>query len=71
MKSLPNVLITDRSVLGVDVRLADYGVSQFSTPSGLWRHRGTEEYMAPELRGSDNLAYDEKVTRGSGWGVGP
>ncbi|CAI8020658.1 Leucine-rich repeat serine/threonine-protein kinase 1 [Geodia barretti] len=46
---------------GVDVRLADYGVSQFSTPSGLWRQRGTEEYMAPELRGSRNSAYDEKV----------
>ena len=46
---------------GVDVRLADYGVSQVSTPSGLWRNRGTEEYMAPELRDSHNTAYDEKV----------
>ena len=46
---------------GVDVRLADYGVSQFSTPSGLWRHKGTEEYMAPELRANNNVAYDEKV----------
>ena len=47
---------------GVDVRLADYGVSQFSTPSGLWRHKGTEEYMAPELfKSHRNQAYDEKV----------
>ena len=48
---------------GVDVRLADYGVSQFSTPSGLWRQRGTEEYMAPELRGNHlhHTAYDDKV----------
>lgn len=49
---------------GVDVRLADYGVSQFSTPSGLWRHKGTEEYMAPELfKSHRNQAYDEKVGR--------
>ena len=49
---------------GVDVRLADYGVSQFSTPSGLWRHKGTEEYMAPELfKAHRNQAYDEKVGR--------
>jgi len=48
----------------VDVRLADYGVSQFSTPSGLWRHKGTEEYMAPELfKAHRNQAYDEKVGR--------
>ena len=48
----------------VDVRLADYGVSQFSTPSGLWRHKGTEEYMAPELfKSHRNQAYDEKVGR--------
>lgn len=47
---------------GVDVRLADYGVSQFSTPSGLWRHKGTEEYMAPELFNTkSNQGYDEKV----------
>jgi len=51
---------------GVDVRLADYGVSQFSTPSGLWRHKGTEEYMAPELfKTHRNQAYDEKVGRGT------
>lgn len=36
-------------------------MSQFSTPSGLWRQRGTEEYMAPELRGNQHTAYDEKV----------
>ena len=48
--------------LGVDIRLADYGVSQFATPSGLRRHKGTEEYMAPELfRGDGTLTYDEKV----------
>ena len=46
---------------GVDVRLSDYGVSQFSTPCGLWKQKGTEDYMAPELREKDNMAYDEKV----------
>lgn len=51
---------------GVDVRLADYGVSQFSTPSGLWCRKGTEEYMAPELfKAHRNQAYDEKVGRGT------
>ena len=46
----------------MDVRLADYGVSQFSTPSGLRRCKGTEEYMAPELfRSYGNQTYDEKV----------
>lgn len=44
---------------GVDVRLTDYGIAQFSSPSGLRRHRGTEEYMAPELFRGRN--YDEKV----------
>ena len=48
---------------GVDVKLADYGVSQFYSPSGLHRHKGTEEYMAPELfHDRRKLAYDEKVT---------
>ena len=47
---------------GVDVKLADYGVSQFYSPSGLHRHKGTEEYMAPELfHDKRKLAYDEKV----------
>ena len=47
---------------GVDVKLSDYGVSQFYSPSGLHRHTGTEEYMAPELfRDNRKLAYDEKV----------
>ena len=46
---------------GVDVKLADYGVSQFNTPGGLHRHRGTEEYMAPELFRHSYMAYDEKV----------
>ena len=58
---------SDRTPLrgrGVDVKLADYGVSQFYSPSGLRRHKGTEEYMAPELF-SDNrkVVYDEKVRR--------
>ena len=52
---------------GIDVKLTDYGISQFSSPSGLRRHRGTEEYMAPELFRSRN--YDEKVCEGVGWGV--
>ena len=47
---------------GVDVKLADYGVSQFYSPSGLRRHKGTEEYMAPELfSDSRKIVYDEKV----------
>lgn len=46
---------------GVDVKLADYGVSQFNTPGGLHRQRGTEEYMAPELFRHSYTAYDEKV----------
>ena len=46
---------------GVDVKLADYGVSQFNAPGGLHRHRGTEEYMAPELFRHSYMAYDEKV----------
>lgn len=49
-------------IQGVDVKLADYGVSQFYSPSGLRRHKGTEEYMAPELfHDKRRLAYDEKV----------
>ena len=47
---------------GVDVKLADYGVSQFNAPGGLHRQRGTEEYMAPELfHQHSSVAYDEKV----------
>ena len=47
---------------GVDVRLTDYGVSQFSSPSGLRSVRGTEEYMAPELsKFGEQSFYDEKV----------
>ena len=58
---------------GVDVKLADYGVSQFCSPSGLHRHKGTEEYMAPELfQDRRKFAYDEKVRVGlagrGGWG---
>ncbi len=46
----------------VDVKLADYGVSQFYSPSGLRRHKGTEEYMAPELfHNKRKVTYDEKV----------
>ena len=47
---------------GVDVRLTDYGVSQFSSPSGLRSMKGTEEYMAPELcKYGEQSFYDEKV----------
>ena len=57
-----NVLIWSLHPDYVDAKLADYGVSQFYTPGGLRRHKGTEEYMAPELfRSHNNLTYDEKV----------
>ena len=46
----------------MDVRLTDYGVSQFSSPSGLRSMKGTEEYMAPELcKYGEQSFYDEKV----------
>lgn len=49
---------------GVDVRLTDYGVSQFSSPSGLRSMKGTEEYMSPELcKFGEQSFYDEKVSR--------
>ena len=48
----------------MDVRLTDYGVSQFSSPSGLRSMKGTEEYMAPELcKYGEQSFYDEKVNR--------
>ena len=48
----------------MDVRLTDYGVSQFSSPSGLRSMKGTEEYMAPELcKYGEQSFYDEKVSR--------
>ena len=47
---------------GVDVRLTDYGASQFTSPSGLLSMKGTEEYMAPELgKFGEHSFYDEKV----------
>jgi len=46
----------------VDVRLTDYGVSQFSSPLGLRSVKGTEEYMAPELcKYGEQSCYDEKA----------
>ena len=46
----------------MDVRLTDYGVSQFKSPSGLRSMKGTEEYMAPELgKFGEYSFYDEKV----------
>ena len=45
---------------GVDVRISDYGTSQFSTPLGLRGAKGTEEYMAPECF-KKKMSYDEKV----------
>lgn len=58
-----NVLIWSLHPDCVDAKLADYGVSQFYTPGGLRRHKGTEEYMAPELfRNRASLTYDEKVS---------
>ena len=47
----------------MDIRLTDYGVSQFLSPSGLRSMKGTEEYMAPELcRYGEQSFYDEKVS---------
>ena len=48
----------------MDIKLADYGVSQFYSPSGLHQQKGTEEYMAPELfhDKGERTAYDEKVS---------
>ena len=58
-----NVLVWSLSSQdGVDVRLTDYGVSQFSSPLGLRSVKGTEEYMAPELcKYGEQSCYDEKV----------
>ena len=57
-----NALVWSLSPEKVDVRLADYGFSQFSTPVGLGKGSGTEEYLAPEILGLHGATtYDEKV----------
>ena len=49
-------------VNGVNVKISDCGLSQFTTPLGLHRQKGTEDYMAPELfTNGRKWSYDEKV----------
>ena len=47
----------------VEVKLADYGISRLSLPSGAKGFGGTEGFMAPEImRYNGEEEYTEKVT---------
>ena len=49
----------------VNLKLSDYGIACFSTPSGLTQSVGTAGYRAPELliSNSSNMPYYDKVRR--------
>jgi len=52
----------------VDVKLADYGISRLSLPSGAKGFGGTEGFMAPEImRFNGEEEYTEKVKILMGW----
>ena len=54
----------DQSGSGVEVKLADYGVSRTVLPSGAKGFAGTPPFIAPEIiQHSGEEAYTEKVCR--------
>ena len=51
------------SLLAVNVKLADYGISRFANPGGVRGEEGTPGYQAPEAiqQKGEGQAFDEKV----------
>ena len=53
---------TDQTCAGVEVKLADYGVSRTVLPSGAKGFAGTPPFIAPEIiQHCGEEAYTEKV----------